>query len=298
MTHWKPAELKTSELRALADMRGWQFLDCCPLCSDKSFNPFFLGRDRCVLCRCADCGIVFLNPRPASSRYEPGWLQKRYLPKSIERGFFSPDLKPDLPRIYEKYRKIADMAAMLKPKEPVVDIGCGIGLSMLALKHKGIRSIGVEVDHEFLTFARDTLGLQVRYHDVTAEPLEQRTDVATMNSVLEHVEDPVGFLSAIRRNILAKPRFGRSGALALTVPNLMSLEFLRDGREWRVITGDHLWYFTEDSLAMVAKRAGFEVEHIQRESRAPQGLEIFHTYVHDILGVDRNTRGGIGMILR
>lgn len=281
-------DLKMHEIAAT----GWQLLKACPLCGSAGFSPFFLGREHCVLCKCNDCGIVFLNPQPHEARYQPGWVHKRYVPSAIKRGYFSEhDLSPDFEKLYSSYRKIVDMAVSLGETH-LLDIGCGIGLSMLAMQHKGLSPVGVEVDSEFVEFAR-SMGLEVREQDITRGPLDRRFDVATLNSVLEHVKAPVDFLSAIRTNVLAP-----GGALAITVPNFASLEFIRDGRRWQMITGGHLWYFTEETLTMVASRAGFSVEHTERDPRPPKGLETAHIYIRDVLGLDVNTKGGIGLILR
>ena len=283
--------MKLDDLTSIAKKNGWHLLTHCPLCNHSEFTPLFCGRGHCVLCKCSGCNITFLNPRPNNASYRPGWLRDHYLPNSIQRGYFSKDLEPNLSVIYSNYRKIVDMTALLSPKQ-VVDIGCGIGLSMLALKYKKISSVGVDVDAEFLTFAK-SLGLEVRSHDITAGPIDKKVDVATLNSVLEHISEPITFLKDIRQNILSP-----GGALVITVPNLQSLEFLRDGEKWRMITGGHLWYFAEDSLRTVAERAGYSVERIYREKRIPSGMSAFHTYVHDILETDKNTSGGIGMVLR
>lgn len=211
----------------------------------------------------------------------------------VAGGFLAPDFTPNLPKLYGRYRKLVDMAVMLASTDPILDIGCGNGLSMLAMGYKNIDSVGIDVDQDFIDVACDTLGLTVTHHDVHAKPRRPPAKAATLNAVLEHIDRPVEFLDAIRTNILSP-----GAALIVTVPNLASLQFLRHGRNWDVISGGHVWYPTEETVAMVAERASFTVEHVYKDlDRTPLG-ELDHFYVRRVLGSSANLTGGIGMILR
>lgn len=287
------------DLQEIAAKMGWAVLDACPVCDHSDYTPVLRGRGDCVLCSCQECHVVFLNPRPArttaasSSGFAPGHAAEKYLPRMVEGGFLAPDFTPNLPKLYGRYRKLVDMAVMLAPTDPILDIGCGIGLSMLALGHKNIDSKGIDVDEEFIDVACKTFGLDVANHDVHAGPMRHPTKAASLNAVLEHIDRPVEFLDSIRTNILSP-----SAALIVTVPNLASLEFLRHGGNWNVISGGHVWYPTERTLAMVAERAGFTVEHVYKDlDRTPRD-KLDHFYVRSVLESQANLTGGIGMILR
>lgn len=286
------------DLTAIAARMKYTLVTECPVCDQKDYEIVLVGRYDCVLCRCPHCGVVFLNPRPRKpessdgSGYSPAHAATKYLPRMVKLGFLSPDHVPDLKKLYWRYLKLVQMTCQLEPTDPVVDIGCGIGLSMLALRYKGIKSIGIDINDEFIGVARNTFGLEVHKHDVQTKKMQPPAKVATLNAVLEHIERPVEFLQNIRENILAP-----DGRLIVTIPNLASLQFLRDGGQWEVISGGHVWYPTEETASMVARRAGFVVERFYREPDKPTADHL-HFFVRRVLGSQANLTGGIGMILR
>lgn len=289
--------LSINDLRAATKGRNWTVLDECPVCRSKSWRPIFAGRTQCILCKCDQCNTVFLNPRPlkadrTASGYKRGHGTKKYLPRLIQKKLISENLEPDLEKMYQRYRRLVDMTTLLEPQEPIVDVGCGIGLSILGLKHKNIPAIGYDVEDEFIEVARGIFGLNVHKVDVYDPNQKDRFAIATSNAVLEHIDEPVEFLVAIRENVL-RPR----GALVISVPNLHSLQFLEEGGDWDVINGGHVWYPTEQTMAEVAKRAGFHVETVYeeppRQCRSHQEV-----YIREIIGFKGNLSGGLGMILR
>ena len=129
-----------------------------------------------------------------------GHVTKGYVPRLVEREMLSPEFQPNLQLIYKRYRKAADLVREYwRPESHVIDVGCGIGLSMLALRAVGIESTGLEVEEEFIEFAKSNFHLDVKRHDVLNTALEAKADVALMNSVLEHIAEPVEFLAGIRK---------------------------------------------------------------------------------------------------
>ena len=77
-------------------------------------------------------------------------------------------------------------------------------------------------------------------------------DVATMWDVLEHLKDPVEYLSKLKK--VVKP----GGLLVVQCPNMESYEFLNFGNKWNWLTpGDHLQFFTPKSLFRALTTAGF-----------------------------------------
>jgi SAM-dependent methyltransferase len=285
---------QTNQLKQIANSSKWVYLEKCPLCSSVDFHLIKVHRSNLGLCKCLNCNIVFLNPRPFASGYVANHIHDSYLPRLIANNLVSSNLVPDLGRIYARYRKIADLTFEVWKDETVVDIGCGIGLSMLAMKHLGIQSIGLDVNEEFVQFACDRFNLNVKLHDIFEDELSPRARIATLSSVLEHIPHPIEFLCAIRQNILAS-----QSLLIITVPNLISLEYIRDGENWNNINGGHLFYFAEETLIEVARQAGFEVLKIYRDNRSFRNeLENVQIYLRDFLNLDLNLAGGIGIVFQ
>jgi SAM-dependent methyltransferase len=99
----------------------------------------------------------------------------------------------------------------------ILDIGCGVGVFAAHCERKGYQATGIDFDHNAIAVAREHFGLQRAYALTLEEFTERREaqgfDVVSSFEVLEHQDDPAGFISKIKR--LLKP----AGCIALSVPN-------------------------------------------------------------------------------
>lgn len=84
-------------------------------------------------------------------------------------------------------------------------------------------------------------------------------DVLFLGEMLEHVDDPVGFLR--RLHVVWA---GRAETVVVTVPNALSWSTIRGGlgAGTEVVNTDHRYWFTPFTLAKVAHQAGFDVEQL------------------------------------
>ncbi|HXW61703.1 MAG TPA: methyltransferase domain-containing protein [Candidatus Acidoferrales bacterium] len=87
----------------------------------------------------------------------------------------------------------------------LVDIGCGTGRWLDALKGKGVRSLrGIDLSREMLNHARAKLGDAATFvcADYVDVPLDEASaDVILCNFVLSYVADPVVLLNAVRKTL-------------------------------------------------------------------------------------------------
>lgn len=270
-----------------------QVIDSCAICESNEISAIRVFRDTLCLNRCLGCGFVFLGPRRADNIYQPGHVRKHYIPSSIQRGMLTADEEPVLEVIYSRYRKIADLTASLSPSEPVADIGCGMGLSMLALKHLGIESVGYDVNSEFVEQA-NKFNLDARLEDIVSRSV-RRYAIVTLSSMIEHLTDPVGFLRALRINTLRN-----GGHVVITAPNVLSVDFVRDGGQIANINGNHFWYFSNKTLTLALDRAGYDVVRVHRERRSFHDPVMANAqdFLEGFLGIDDNLTGGIGIVAR
>lgn len=96
----------------------------------------------------------------------------------------------------------------------ILDAGCGTGGNLAMLKEFGDVT-GVELEHMAVEAARKRTGNAVRILEggiPDGLPKGEQFDVITMFDVLEHLDDPVGAVNALRE--LLTP----SGQLVITVP--------------------------------------------------------------------------------
>lgn len=133
-----------------------------------------------------------------------------------------------------------------------LDIGCGMGFAMLALRDLGFQNVaGIDIDRAQVGAAARR-GLAVdRVADTSAYLLARpRTyDVILLLDVLEHVAvmEQIHLLQAIHSALRA------GGRIIVQVPNANSPLASR----WRYIDYTHTSSFTEHSLAFVLANAGF-----------------------------------------
>ena len=99
----------------------------------------------------------------------------------------------------------------------LLDLGCGVGNFLAAARDAGFDVTGIELNHNAVRFAHEYYGLRcvfaIRPEQFRATHTSEKFDVVTFFEVLEHQEDPRGFLD------VAKDCLAEGGYLALSVPN-------------------------------------------------------------------------------
>lgn len=155
-------------------------------------------------------------------------------------------------------------------KSPALDIGCGFGFALLALKQMGFESVsGIELSPQQAERARK-FGVDVTVTtDTTAEVAQHQEKFGTilLIDVLEHV--PLDAQLPLLKAILGALKPG--GRLIVSVPNASSILAAR----WRYNDYTHTTSFTEVSLRYALHNAGFNdvfVDNQKGLSRMPKKL--------------------------
>jgi ubiquinone/menaquinone biosynthesis C-methylase UbiE len=166
---------------------------------------------------------------------------------------------PDDPEPWEWERRRAILLRDAWRGERVLDLGCGAGRFMRALRAEGAHPVGVDIAEGALERARRNVpGAELHLLGPDgAIPLEDSSiDVVWCSEVLEHVPDTAGFLTEVRRVLR------RGGRLLLTVPD--------HGRLKRTLLalaryephydplGQHLRFYSRRSLTAVLHDTGFD----------------------------------------
>jgi SAM-dependent methyltransferase len=135
----------------------------------------------------------------------------------------------------------------------LLDVGCGSGAFLLALRETGWDVEGLEPDPRAAAIAR-ACGLVV-HEGTLANTALGRYDAVTLNHVLEHLPDPT---AALRR---CHEALHPGGLLWIAVPNLDSRGHRAYGRDWLGLDAPrHLVHFTASSLRHALQAAGFASE--------------------------------------
>lgn len=246
-------------------------------------------KDKFELVKCPSCDQVYLNPWVEGSEFDDSLpVTAKVLDAAIEEGLITRDYKPAKDKLKSAYPEILLLANKHYTKEKVVvDLGCGAGLSSLALKCEGFNVLGIEANEYLAESAKklkiDTINTQ--FSNYKGEKFEQ----ITFNSVIEHVHNPIQLMEDIRNNILHK-----NGKIIVTCPNIEGTQTVSEGAEFGNFHWGHVWYFSEKTLEAMMKKAGFSLIEFYRPTFKLSGIdENVRVYVKNLLGMDINIYGGV-----
>jgi SAM-dependent methyltransferase len=233
----------------------------CAICGDADSEPVGLGEDfeyrtsadSFLAVRCRSCGLIYLDPRPASSA-----LPLIY-PDSYHAFDFSPRKFGVIYRVrgWLEMRRLLGATRGLEAEARIPYIGCGDGFHLGLLRRFGSpswRLEGIDIDRRAIAMARQA-GFAI--HDGAAEtaPLpESSYDLVLLIQTIEHLDNPLGVLRAIRRAL--KP----GGQLIVVTDNAASLDArIFSGRHWGGYHFPRHWnLFDARSLRLIAEKAELE----------------------------------------
>jgi SAM-dependent methyltransferase len=177
---------------------------------------------------------------------------------------------PQDPEPWAWDRRRALLLAEARPGDRVLDLGCGAGRFVAALRDAGADPVGVEIAEAALERARaNAPGADLRLLEPDGSlPLEHASvDLVWCSEVLEHVADTEHLLLEARR--VLKP----GGRLLVTVPfhgriKAALIALLRFESHFDP-TGQHLRFYTRRSLTETLERAGFEHPRVRAWGGVP-----------------------------
>jgi SAM-dependent methyltransferase len=176
---------------------------------------------------------------------------------------------PQDPEPFQWRRRRALLLGEVRPGERVLDLGCGAGRFLAALREAGAEPVGVEIAQAAVERARANVpGADVRLLEPDGSlPLGHgEVDVVWCSEVLEHVADTAHALLEARR--VLRP----GGRLLVTVPyhgraQAALIALVRFEAHFDPL-GQHLRFYTRRSLAGALSAAGFRDPRV-RPSGAP-----------------------------
>lgn len=207
---------------------------------------------------CRKCTLRFTQDVPPAHEIGPFYAATHYVSHS--------DTKEGLVnKVYQlvKRRTIKGKVNMINKwcagrKGTLLDIGCGTGSFLAAMKADGWKVEGLEPDPGARTLAAEKTGQEV-FAPEKIDILPAATyDVITLWHVLEHVHDLQGYGASFQR--LLKP----GGKLLIAVPNYTSADAEHYGGFWAAWdVPRHLYHFSPLSVDMLMKSHGFSASGIR-----------------------------------
>ena len=269
----------------------------CPLCGASGRVRYSQLRDRSWSApgtwsfrECVACGHLWLDPCPVAE--EIGRLYASYYTHGVERGSplqgdgFWPRCRRGVleaygyrglahdsterflgqalrfvPPVWEECEEIVHSVTG-PPRGRLLDIGCGDGYFLRIMRDLGWTVQGLEPDPKAAAFAR-AHGLDIIQSPIEAASLAPNAfDVITTSHVIEHVLEPVAFLSVARR--VLKP----NGILYVFTPNAESWGHAMFGPSWYPLEPPrHLHIFRPRNLVACAERARLQVVDVRTTGR-------------------------------
>ena len=252
----------------------------CPVCSshDLSGLPFryvFRGRVLSAL-ECSDCEVIFLSPQPSAEEIRELY-SREYFEHDFRCGHASSCFDPSTHSAIVDRELVARLRAGA-PGERLLEVGCAGGAFLDALRSAGFRTTGVELSEDAARFAREHFTLDVRTGTLAGQGFPDCSfDAVVAGDVLEHLSDPVAFLTEVHR-VLAP-----GGVLVLACPMQTNtlyarLGFVIYGMLHRTATVRllpyHLFEYRPSSLTRILRQCGFSVEHMQTAAISPRDISL------------------------
>lgn len=198
-----------------------------------------------------------------------------------------------------KYEQLRPLIAEL-PLRRVVDVGCGAGLILerLAADHPEAELEGFEITGDVERFwAERDLRIRFRRADFLAEQTPIY-DLLLLIDVFEHVEDPYGFLRALRP---------RAVHHVFHIPlDMFALACLMGSYARKKASVGHLHYYDPMTARGLLEDCGYELlevrltrVYLQAQTRAARLLRWPRRLAELLLGAERNARwlGGYSMMV-
>lgn len=223
------------------------------------------------LLRCAGCGLVHTDPR----------LTRAELEAHYGGDYWGETCPADLTWVRRDQRHRTGFLGRFRPRGRILDVGCGLGLFLLALDPTAWDRYGLEpMPLPYAEAARQLGANRILHGELTEGRLRgQLFDVITFWDVLEHLPNPRAALEETYR--LLEP----GGLVLLTLPNFAGYQARRFGADWYALSlPHHLYHFTPATLERLLEATGFCLRALEQRF----GREDYHALKHSLL--DRLTR--------
>jgi SAM-dependent methyltransferase len=234
----------------------------CPACgTGGNHRPIFESYDGYWYEECGHCGCWHVPLEVDASLFERFFAEcpqaAEICQRSFQKRLSEENQKADLARFDDYFTRLSKIFGDGR-KLRYLDIGCGVGNSLVTARSRGFEATGVESSSESIRICREA-GLDVRSSDESLAAAG--FDIITFWESLEHMVDPAAML-AMCDKLLAE-----DGVIAFTIPNLNSPLLRAQRGDSSVVHGGydtpgHINLFNPSHVRLLFERSGFAVLHM------------------------------------
>ena len=229
----------------------------CDCCGRDENNP--LGKkDGLTIVQCGECGLAFTSPRPDFARIGQRYSQRYFIDEYL------PSMQADHEAHRARWNYYLDQVERYKALNArLFEVGTGAGYLLKEAVGRGWMVSGIDVNPAAVTYARDSLGLEVSCHNIDAPDLplaEGAFGAILLESTLEHFLSPRRVIAACARAL--QP----GGGLFIWTLAIDGDVVVREGMAMKYVgPSEHLFYFSATALCRLCEDNGLRVERMWRD---------------------------------
>ena len=223
-------------------------------------------------------------------------LQDEIIPFLKGEKFSSALEIPLTPRKDFIHRRTEFLTHFVKEKK-IIHVGCVDHLPLIEEKienniwlHKLLtdsaqKCIGIDINGEGIHYVKEKLGFNnVYYSDIINDPCEQilsdTWDYFILGEIIEHVDNPVAFLTKIWHKFHHNTK-----GIVISAPNALSYRVFNAAKKSKeIVNSDHRYWFSPYTLSKVVSIAGFKIREIHFTERVKLNfVKLVYRKVYKIL---------------
>lgn len=212
--------------------------------------------------KCCICGKKATENLPSLKNYfyckncQLGWMKK--FPEAVYDETYYEGKSGIAQKLFQPianlFYGIRSNYAGKDRKKLWIDVGAGDGGYLKTVPSE--KKLGVEISKAGRKIMERN-GISTMSNSDFLKAKNLNANVISFWHVLEHVDNPMDYLRAAKRNLLKK------GKIVIGVPNIESLEFKAFKKYWFHLVPDfHLWHFSPISLRKTLDKTGFKIKNI------------------------------------